>query len=238
MSPGPAGSPAAPIPPAEEVWEAEVGGLLAELPAVEPPSGFLDAAIDHRPLHAGRTLLGLVAATLLVVGLVLGAGGIEPGGVVPPIDELVARHDLAARAGLGPSDGEAPTADPDGAQRPLSLPEGFEAEGSVTIEDIRQAVYARGEEAVSVFVQEGRVDWGALPPDRLTDLGGLPAWVDGERSIAVIEADDSILTVIGLAPEQLDEAIQGVLDGETSLGERATELAEAVVVQFGYAPVD
>lgn len=241
----------------EEPWEAEIGTLLGGLPAVDPPDGFIDAAIDHRPLHAGRVLVGLVAATLALVGLTLASGVVERAGIVPPIDELVAQHDLAAQARV-PGGGEAGPAE-SGAEddaendvedeaedrslagsvgdRPLDLPDGFEAASSATIEDVRQALYARGDETVSVFVQEGRVDWGAMPADRLTDLGGLPAWVDAERSVAVIEADGAILTVIGLSPGELTTTIEGAVDEEISLRERASELAEAVVTQFGYAPV-
>lgn len=239
------GSPAT----VEEPWEAEIGALLGGLPAVDPPDGFIDAAIDHRPLHAGRVLVGLVAATLALVGITLASGVVERAGIVPPIDELVAQHDLAAQARV-PGGGEVGPAESDAeddaedrslagsvGDRPLDLPDGFEAASSATIEDVRQALYARGDETVSVFVQEGRVDWGAMPADRLTDLGGLPAWVDAERSVAVIEADGAILTVIGLSPGELATAIEGAVDEEISLRERASELAEAVVTQFGYAPV-
>ncbi len=220
----------------EEPWEAEVGQLLGGLPAVEPPDGFIDRVVDRRPLNAGRTLAAL---GLLTLGLALAStigDAVRPAEVVPEIEDLVARHDLAATVGL--SSGLAGTEDRaelDGG--PFDLPVGFESEGEVTVEDVRQAVYARDDEAVSVFVQDGRVDWSALPADRLGRLGDLRAWVDEERAISVIEVDGSIVTVIGLGPDELDEAMRATATDEgRSLGQRATDLAEAVVSNLGYAP--
>ncbi|MEM9564827.1 MAG: hypothetical protein AAGA93_19550 [Actinomycetota bacterium] len=249
----------------EEPWEGEVGKLLGELPSVDPPDGFIDRAVDRRPLNAGRTMaaLGLLTAVLALLSTV--GDAVRPAEVVPEIEDLVARHDLAATVGLSSDNADAADRDDPGeaadagdaapagstgdaddtgdaamdrGHRPFSLPAGFEAEGEVTVEDVRQAVYARGDEAVSVFVQEGRVDWSALPADRLGRLGELRAWVDQQRAISVIEVDGSIVTVIGLQPAELDEAIQETAAGRgRSLGERATDLAEAVVSNFGYAPV-
>lgn len=218
----------------EEPWEAELGARLRRLPMVEPPDGFIEAAIDHRPLHAGRILAGLVALTLALVAVV-GAGVVERAGVVPPIDELLVQHDATARAGLSAdavsSEEAAPTID-----NPVALPEGFEPSGTIAVENLRQAVYARGDEPVSVFVQDGRVDWSGLPQGGLTELGGLPAWVDGERRIAVIEAGASTVTVVGLAPEELRRTLEDTPRASPGLRKRIGDLAEAVVELFGYAP--
>ena len=218
----------------EEPWEAEVGVMLGRLPDVEPPAGFLDAAIDHRPLHAGRTLGALLLATIALIALVSATGVIERSAVVPPIDELVVRHDLAARAGL-PADGDGPAET--GAGSPLALPDGFQHEGELAAEDLGQAISARGDESVSVFLQAGPVAWSSLPDDRLTELGGLPAWVDAERRIAVIETGESTVTVVGLAPGELDRILRDVPRPSSSLGVRIEALAEAVAEAFGYAPV-
>ena len=161
---------------AEEPWESEIGALLGGLPTVDPPDGFIDAAIDHRPLNAGRTmgLLGLL--TIALFALVAATDAVGERTVVPPIDELVARHDLAARAGgLDPSAGD-DGAEPTLAERstPLDLPEGFEASATVDAEDIRQAIYGRGDESVSVFVQDGRLAWSSMPQENLTELGWAP----------------------------------------------------------------
>lgn len=213
----------------EEPWEADVGALLQQLPPVDPPAGFIEGAIDHRPLHAGRILTAMVAVTVAVIGLVAATGVIERAGVVPPIDDLVVRHDLAARAGF--------SADDVTAESPVALPDGFRSEGSVAVEDLRQAVYARGDESVSVFVQEGRVNWSGLPDGGLTELGDLPAWVDRGRRIAVIETAGSTVTVVGLDPEELASAVEGVPRSSGGMQGRLSGLAEAVVETFGYAPV-
>lgn len=223
----------------EEPWEGDVGTMLGQLPMVAPPDGFIDAALDHRPLHAGRILAGLLVATIGLMALASATGVVERAGVVPPIDDLVVRHDLAARAGLptDTDDGQTPSVGPAPLDTPLDLPAGFQPEGAVAAEDVRQAVYARGDESVSVFVQDGRLNWSGLPDGQLIDLGGLPAWVDGERSIAVIETAGSTVTVVGLGPEELQETLRGVPRPSPGFGERIGDLAEAVVETFGYAPV-
>ncbi len=220
-------------PLTEEPWEAELGARLRGLPPVEPPAGFIDAAIDHRPLYAGRILVALATATVVLTSLVVGTGMVDRAGVVPPIDDLVVQHDVTARAGFSAEDGEGPAA---GVESPLMLPEGFEQAGTVAVEDLRQAVYARGDESVSVFVQDGRVDWSGLPGGGLTDLNGIPAWVDGDRRIAVIEAAGSTVTVVGLAPDELQRALEETPRASTGLRERIGDLADAVAELFGYAP--
>ncbi len=217
----------------EEPWEADLGAMLAGLPPVEPPAGFIDGAIDHRPLGAGRILGGLLAATIALVGLVAATGVIERSAVVPPIDDLVARHDLAARAGLPADEGAASSAE---VHSPFALPDGFRREGTLAAEDLRQAVYARGDESVSVFVQDGPVAWSALPDGGRAELGGLPAWVDGDRGIAIIETGGSTVTVVGMDREELDRVLEGVPRSSSGLGTRFGELAEALAETFGYAP--
>ena len=225
---------------AEEPWEAEIGALLGGLPTIDPPEGFIDAAIDHRPLNAGRTLGLLGLLTVALFALVAATDAIGERTVVPPIDELVARHDLAARAGgLDPSSGD-DGAEPTLAERsnPLDLPDGFEASATVDAEDIRQAIYGRGDRSVSVFVQDGRVAWSSMPQEHLTELGGLRAWVDAERRIAVLEADGATVTVIGLGPDELDETLGRVAGSSQTFWGRLSELAEAVVVPLGYTPIE
>lgn len=61
----------------DEPWEGEISDLLGRLSMVEPPPGFIDQAIDHRPLFAGRSLAGLAlaAAVLFAGSFALGAFG-------------------------------------------------------------------------------------------------------------------------------------------------------------------
>ena len=58
----------------DEPWELDVAAALRGLPAVEPPAGFIDRAVDHRPLHAGRFAAALVAVALVGVGASLSVG--------------------------------------------------------------------------------------------------------------------------------------------------------------------
>lgn len=78
--------PDAPFP--DEPWEVQISELLGRLSMVEPPSGFIEQAIDHRPLFAGRSLVGLtVAAAVLFAGsFALGAFG-QPR-LVPELNQL------------------------------------------------------------------------------------------------------------------------------------------------------
>jgi hypothetical protein len=53
----------------DEPWEQDVADRLRALPDVPAPVGFLSGAVDHRPIHAGRSLLLLVALAVGAVGL-------------------------------------------------------------------------------------------------------------------------------------------------------------------------
>lgn len=66
----------------EEAWEADVRAALGGLPTVEPPAEFLATATDHRPLHAGRTLVGAVAALLIGFAVAVATDLAGPGSVV------------------------------------------------------------------------------------------------------------------------------------------------------------
>ncbi|MCP4222649.1 MAG: hypothetical protein GY773_04830 [Actinomycetia bacterium] len=74
----------------EEPWEAEIGALLGGLPMVEPPEGFLAAAMDHRPLRGGRTLVGLAAAVVIVGAAIVGADLVDRTVVKADLDTVVA----------------------------------------------------------------------------------------------------------------------------------------------------
>ncbi len=67
MSPDPSLQP-------DEPWERDVAAALRGLPPVEPPVGFIDRAVDHRPLHAGRLAAVLAAVALVGLGASLSVG--------------------------------------------------------------------------------------------------------------------------------------------------------------------
>lgn len=74
----------------DEPWEAEISQLLSGLGSVEPPPGFIDQAIDHRPLFAGRALAGLLAAAAVVFGATFALGVFGQPRLVPELSTLTA----------------------------------------------------------------------------------------------------------------------------------------------------
>jgi len=84
----------------DEPWEAEIANMLGGLRTVEPPPGFIDQAIDHRPLFAGRALLGLAAAAALVFAGSFAMGAFGQPRLVPELSTLTSG---AAVAQSGPS---------------------------------------------------------------------------------------------------------------------------------------
>lgn len=72
----------------DEPWEADISQMLSNLGSVEPPPGFIDQAIDHRPLFAGRALVGLLGAASLVFGATLALGAFGQPRLVPELSTL------------------------------------------------------------------------------------------------------------------------------------------------------
>lgn len=215
--------------PDEEPWESEIGAMFGRLPMVEPPPGFIDSVLAHRPLYAGRVTLGLFAVSFFALAGAVVAGVTGGAEIVPRVEDLAVRHQSAAEAsGIGPI-----VADADG-DAPVDMPPGFERTGDLTAEDIRQAVYARGDEAVSVFVQKGRVQWEALPTTGLTEIEGLQAWVDRERQVTVVETDGQVVTIVGLPTEEVDEVLDSLPGPRLSLFDHVQNTVSSLVGQFGY----
>lgn len=216
--------------PEEETWEAEIGSMLGGLPMVDPPAGFIDAALDHRPRFAARTVVGLgvLSVVALIATVVTGAAGRTT--VAPQIEELARRHTTVQAGILGQTAGEVDYR----IDTPVELPEGFERTRNLAAEDIRQAFYADGETEVSVFVQEGRVQWDALPEAGLTDVDGLRAWVDEDRRIVVVETANDTVTIVGLPVEDVARAVRSMPRTEPSLADRTQSLVESIVGQLGY----
>lgn len=232
---------------AEEAWESEIGAMLGALPDVDPPQGFIAAALDHRPLWAMRTLSTLCFAVVFAVGasLVLGVGA---GRIIPQVDDLSERH-LAAAAGHGgaseaagrdtddtggTADGTTPSSGEIDAASVSLAAQGFEQEAMIASADLRQAVYARDDRVVSVFEAAGELDWDRLPDSGRTVLGDTEAWVDEERAITIIETRDGIVTIVGLSPEEVRDLIVGLPTESPSLAGRAEELATAIARQLGF----
>ena len=214
----------------EEPWEAEIAGLLGELPTIEPPPGFIASAIDHRPMFAGRTLLGLgLMATVALIGA-LGIGAFDPDRVVPPLDSLQARHTsgVAGQALLGAEVAGVP---------PVSLPDEFEPAGTYEDDEFSISRFESTQGAVSVFAQDGPLDWSKMPADGVDQVGGRPAWTDPEGQVAVFESSDSTVTVIGLSEAYLADLLHG-LGASGGLVHQARQAANAMCSELGFRPFD
>jgi hypothetical protein len=105
----------------EEPWEAEVGSLLGRLPMVEPPEGFMAAALDHRPLRGGRTLLSLVALVVAAVAAVVGTDLIERTRIDVHLEPVVATLEVDTDEGEGRPDPDHPSSSVDRGDEGMSL---------------------------------------------------------------------------------------------------------------------
>lgn len=226
----------------EESWEAEIGALLGALPEVDPPEGFIAAAIDHRPLWAMRTMLALIGAVVVATAASLAVGGGE-GTIIPAVEDLTERH-LQATARLEDGDGGDDAADPvaapsngatdrTGASGSL-LSQGYVRAETVDADDLRQAVYARDGDVVSVFEVAGELAWDELPPAGRTTVGDTPAWVDEQEAVTIVQTEDGVVAIVGVAPGEVAELIDDLPTRSTSLLRRAEELATAITVQLGF----
>lgn len=228
----------------EEDWEGEIGSLLSGLPMVDPPDGFIETALDHRPLYGGRVLASLMMSVFVAVAVALGVGLAADGSVIPEFDRLTERH-LAAQATLA-SDGDAASAASTaeleaerlsviGSDPVLFTPQGYEPAGTFKAEDLRQAVYEREGTAVSVFIQPGRLDWDALPDSgRRVTISGQEAWVDDAKQITILSAKGETITILGLTVNEVSASVDGVPTGDASIYRRSLDLAATAAQQLGF----
>lgn len=214
----------------EEPWEAEVGAMLGALPMVDPPTGFIDRALDHRPLHAGRVLTSLAAVCVLAVVAAVLTGATGRATVVPQVDELAQRHVTVQAGILGPTDAEVDFR----IDTPLTMPDGFERTRNLAAEDLQQAFYDNGVHTASVFIQDGEPDWEALPEEGLRDIDGVVAWVDDDRELAVVEASGKTVTIVGLSAGEIGPVLDTIPRSEPTAWDRTQELVGAIARQLGY----
>ncbi len=251
----------------EEPWELEIAALLADLPEVEPPDGFIEAAIDHRPLHGGRAAVAVTGLCALAVSLIGIIGIAGPESVTPSLAQLATHHRLAAAATaaigtsldenrdpavldpavldpavLDPAVVEAvrSAADFDGdtevevmppGPEPLDLPTDFQHQGDLIVDDVRQLVYAHGDETVSVFTVEGQADFGALGSDGLRRFGDVEGWVDEAEGVLIVESGDRVVTIVGLDPGDIAQVLG---DARPEAVNRWEALAGELTAQLGF----
>ena len=104
-------------------------------------------------------------------------------------------------------------------------------------------LYSDGETEVSVFQQEGSLDWRALPSTgSRIDLGGSEAWVgratvDGvDQTVLVMSKGDLVYTVVTSATSDEATALaEGLPEPpEYSVTERARKNLEELGRRFGF----
>ncbi|MEM7338327.1 MAG: hypothetical protein AAF467_06760 [Actinomycetota bacterium] len=229
--------------PEEEPWEADVHGLLWDLPDVEPPPGFLAAAVDHRPMHAGRIFTSLVAIAVLGVGATVGVALAADGTVTPELDALARQH-LVAERDLG-GDDAADVLDSDARDAVLGIvgpdvPDSYVPAGHATRNELRQAVFDLGAgEAVSVFVTAGAPDWDAMgSTGHRREVDGAMVWSDDQRQITVVQAGHDTAVIVGVDPDDAADLIAAVAaptpSATESMMDHITAVAGRLAGPFGF----
>jgi hypothetical protein len=226
----------------EEDWEASISAMLSGLGPVDPPDGFIASALNHRPLYAGRTTLGISAVALFSMALAVGLGGLRSNGVVPQVASLAEQHSLVAASFFSPfQSGPLPTTNDENpdeliAQLPeVELPSGLEAKAFFEGADFQQALFSgdgAGNHAVSIFHQPGLVDFSALPAQGLRMIADVPAWVDTEQSITVLQAKDEAVTIVGLSADEVADVVQSV--PRPDFGDKVTEAINTITSHLGF----
>jgi hypothetical protein len=206
----------------------EARAAVRSLPAVEPPAGFFEGLLarglpedEERatpapvlPLRSRKVAMGnaaaAVAASLL---LVVAFGGNQAQAVAPQVSRNVERHaatiSAASLGGSNPIVG-APRVTPatlphTGISRPYAAPQ--ELAGYRLVDAFRatkgvQLLYEKGPYGLSVFEQEGALDFTALPDHgtRL-EIDGSPAWRWdaglAEGRVLVIDRGALVVTLVG-----------------------------------------
>lgn len=230
----------------EEAWEGEIGRLLADLPMMDPPEGFIDQALNHRPLYSGRTTVLALAASVLSIVVVSMTGLLADEMFVPDLEALLSRHSATEAGLLG---GVIPTGGSGNAdyvfeviEEPAEagaasvvLPSEFEWEASFGVKDLRQRVFAADGQTVSVFHEPGQIDFTELPVEGLLSVDGVVAWADPSRDLVIMQTTDSAVTIIGMSPEGLGEMMEGleVVDGP-SRWRRFSRRINRVTRQLGF----
>jgi len=225
----------------EEPWESDISEILAGLPDVEPPDGFISVAIDHRPLFAGRVLVGLAGAVVVVFSASFVVGVFGQRLIVPPVGALAAQH-AVTRAGLFDTGGEEAdtwfeVVDDDVAGDPVRTSDSLDLRATlIAEEDLRQAVYRRSGDSVSIFSQPGRVKFDDLPDGDRVMIDGVLAWVDVSRQVVVLETAASAVTIIGLTPQEVAEVVEDIPRRSSTAG--FTDLVNSFTKEIGFPELD
>ena len=222
----------------EEPWEHEIQRLLGSLPPIEPPEGFLVRALNHRPLFAGRVGVGLGVLAVGSLAACLAAGWFAPRQVVPELASMTQQHEMSvANLFGGLTNQTLPIFEPIDAAEPttsVTLPDTWDHAGNYEEADIQQVLYAEGDAAVSVFSEPGLVAWDEMSESGRTTLKGIPAWVDPVNKIVVIQAADSVVTVVGLDADEVVVILEGLSADGRGFWDTALDVANGLATSVGF----
>ncbi len=203
-----------PAPEVEEDWELEISALLAGLSPVDPPPGAIASAIDHRPLFAGRSLVG-VAAAAVALGVGLGVTGALATDVRPQVDDLADAHTAVEASFLN-------------SVVPISADSGA-AVGA-------EAVWEIDGEAVSMFREWGAIDPATMPDAEATRLAGYPAWVQGD--VVVAQVGEAAVTFVGADADTAAELLAETPMVELSWWNRLLVRVDDATSGLGFVELD
>lgn len=219
----------------EEAWELEISAALGQLGPVDPPPGTIEAALDHRPKYAGRVMASLACLAVIALSAAVMTGAVTHSKVSPDVNSLAEKH-RAVEAGVLPGLSDSRAENP--VQTPVEMPEGFERTADVAGDDLRQAVYGRGDESVSVFVQPGRVQWRSLGGDGQTVINGTEVWIDDDRQVAVVQTSDGIVSIVGMSRAEVELVLESLETGSDSPLARVQDLIAELSGQLGFPNLD
>lgn len=221
----------------------EARAAVRTLPAVEPPAGFFEALLAGAlgdepaerdepakvvPLQGRRAAIANAAAAVAAgILLVLAYGGNQAQAVAPPVDGVLQQHASAISAGFGGS-GQADGASGD-LPKPFVAPAqlaGYRLQRATRIDGGLQLLYAKGRFALTVFEQEGELDFGGIgyQGDRMR-VGDDDGWRwagDPDGRVVVLERGGLVVTLVGEESGQAVLAAAEALPGsrEVPLGTR------------------
>lgn len=190
---------------------------LRALPPVDPPGPLVavEAATWPAPAQRRRARTAgsrralrrlAVAGSALAAAACLAVFVLVPPAIVPAVDDLAVRHEMAM-AGDDEAGGFDPMALDElraGGDAP-SLGDRWEPMAGYARDEVVHVVYSDGTHEVSVYRQPGRVAWGSLPDGgEEMVLDGAPAWsrVGAGGEVVVTERPGTVITVVAAAPHE------------------------------------
>jgi hypothetical protein len=219
---------------------------------VEPPTDYIDRVLTrfHRRQQTRWGLVGLVGvAALWIIVLIIGAGLALPE-VSPPVSEFAGQHEVAS---VDPErlpeiedvrviDAE----DVSTVATPFVVPDDLATDFERVVvydkgEGIVQALYRNDDTSVSLFEQEGVLDWESLPPEGLTEIDGQRAWVGtvvgeagDEHPVVIIAEWPVVYTLVGGDPAHTPSLVRELPDPqEYTLGDRARQSVDNLSRRLG-----